>query len=165
MKIQTQQAKTADTTALNGNILTISGKDYDLSKPEPLEIIGTDEHGNDILESCENQQVYLDNNGDTIIFLRYSTPHTGFLFQETNFPAPTEEHPNRRLHGSNLLRFFDINGNGVIDLNELAEVIRVFNLPESELKEECRKKREAFFDQYDDEKEALQAWRMKGVIQ
>lgn len=116
MKIQTQLQKTADTIELNGSILTINGKDYDLDNALPLAEIGKTESGEPILESPENQRIYKQGD-DTIIFLNVDVE---LQFLSINY---------------NLMRFFDIDSNNVIDLDELAIFVDHWSKTESDRRE------------------------------
>lgn len=83
IKIQAVQRNTADEVSINGSKITINGTEYDLENPENFAVTGQDDQGNDILELPENQRVYLDSDGNTVLFLCYDTP-------------PNKDYPARR---------------------------------------------------------------------
>jgi hypothetical protein len=131
MKIQTQLNKTADKISLSSSILTINGKDYDLENVKPLS-----EN-----ETCENQRVYLEGK-DIIIFLKIDV-ELQFIFMSYN-----------------LMRFYDINENNLIDLSELKLIVIHWNLPEDEREAERLKIIDAYLLIEGNTKES---WKLKGV--
>jgi hypothetical protein len=131
MKIQTQLNKTADKISLSSSTLTINGKDYDLENVKPLS-----EN-----ESCENQRVCSEGK-DIIIFFKINV-ELQFMFMSYN-----------------LMRFYDINENNLIDLSELKLIIDHWNLPEDEREAERVKIMDVYLAVKGNTKES---WKLKGV--
>lgn len=103
MKIQTQLNKIADEISLSGNNLIINGDNYDLDNVQELP-----EN-----ESPENQRVYLSGE-DTIIFLKIDVKRQ-FMF----------------INGNDL-KFYDVDCNGILDVNELKTIVDHWNMSEAE---------------------------------
>ena len=116
MKIQHHLNKTADEISLSGSNLTINGKVYDLSAVKALPKIGGTEE-EPVYETCENQRVYLSGE-DVVILLKVDFEIFSFMF--VNY---------------NLKRFYDINENDIIDLNELQLIIDHLNMDETARRE------------------------------
>lgn len=145
MKIQTQLTETADKISLSGSIMTINGTDYDLGNVKPLPEIGKDKNDNPVYESPEKQRVYLENpedNKSIIIFLKHGVA-LQFIF--INY---------------NLMRFYDINENNIIDLNELKLIVDHWNLPEDKRELERLKIMDAYLAIEGNTKES---WELKGI--
>lgn len=140
MKIQTQLNKISDVVSLSGSIFKINEIDYDLDNVKPLPEIGKDKNDNPIYESCENQRVYLQGN-KIRIFLKIDV-ELQFMF--TN---------------NNLLRFYDINENDIIDIKELNLIVNHWNLPENERKSERLK---IYNDYLKIEGNTKENWKLKG---
>lgn len=141
MKIQTQLNKTADKISLSGSILTINGTDYDLNNVKPLPEIGKDKNDNPVYESPENQRVYLA--GENITILLKIDVELQFMFMSYN-----------------LMRFYDINENNLIDLNELKLIVTHWNLPEEKRETERLKIMETYLAIEGNTKES---WKLKGI--
>lgn len=139
MKIQTQLHKTADELGLNGSVLTINGEDYDLDNAAPLAEIGQDDYGNPLLESCENQRVY--KHGDDIIIFLHVDAKLQFL-----------------AINNNLMRFFDIDANNIITLDEMTIFVDHWNKPESDRVEIRNGIKEKFL-----ESGTIEDWKKKGI--
>jgi hypothetical protein len=129
MKIQTQLHKTADLLSLSGSTLTINGTEYDLDNVQELP------EG----ETHENQRVYKQGE-DTIIFLHVDT--------ELQFLAINH----------NLMRFFDIDENNLISMDELKIFVDHWNKPEAERKAE----RLAIMNEYL-KTGTKEDWKKKGI--
>ena len=115
--IPTMNKKNPDSFSRSGNIITINDTDYDLENPQPLPEIGKDEHDNPILESCENQRVFL--TGDICSVRLYPGFLQFFLFQDKN----------------NML-FHDHDADGELDLVEYLDFLDCLILPDRDSKAE-----------------------------
>lgn len=139
MKIQPQLTTIADELNLAGNILTVNGTDYDLSTSQELP------EG----ESCENQRVYLQGE-ETIIFLKIDVEKS-FMFTKTKIKGTN-------LYGSNLMRFYDVNDDGDISIDELAIIIEHWNMNEEERHATHKAIRDEFLKTW-----SVEDWLMKGI--
>lgn len=113
MKIQAilSQTNKSDILKLNGNILEINGKDYDLDNLESPSI----EEDADNTQFFIDNQCYKDLSGEHIKI--YVDNKHFFLFINDNY-----------------LLFHDKDLNGEIDLSELADLINCYNLSEENRK-------------------------------
>lgn len=129
MKIHTQLNKMSDNIILSGSILKINGVDYNLDNVKPLP-----EN-----ESCENQRVYL-HFEDVIIFLKIDV-ELQFMFINNN-----------------LIRFYDINENDIIDINELKLIVDHWNMSEENRRKEHKTIMNDFLKTHSKEE-----WKNKGL--
>jgi len=117
--IPTMNKKNHDDFSISGNIITINDTDYDLENPQVLQEIGKDEEDNPILESYENQRVYLEND---ICYVRLIVDFLQFhLFANSGY-----------------LIFHDKDSNGELDLLEYMNFLGCLLNSDSERREEHR---------------------------
>ena len=126
-----------DKFSLTGSSIKINGKEYDLVNPKVLPEIGRDEQDNPILESSENQRVYLD--GDTCFIRLHVSFHKMFLFQDNND-----------------LLYHDRDSSGGLDLSEFSELIHCLNIPNDERVKEHKAYEKSFI-----EDNGIDAWNKK----
>jgi hypothetical protein len=112
MKISSQMNPGVnDILSVSGSILTINKAEYDVAKVKELPVI---DEKTQMMESPENQRVYLESDGSTVIYLKIDFEHS-FDFQNRNYEL-----------------FFDKDLNGDISLEELTAFVTHYNLTEEE---------------------------------
>ncbi len=153
MKLQTQQSITADTLELTGNILNISGTDYDLSNPQELPEDVTD----------ENKRVYLDSEGNTCVSLKTDPPSSpanpdckgrDFMFTKT-----WHKIDGKNVLVSNLMLFYDVNNDDDISIDEFKTIVDHWNMSEDDRRAAHKTIRDNFLNN-----NPVEDWLKKGIV-